>query len=68
MSTYDRSRPSADRYGVTMETLKEELHALNMRKLLSLENHDDAEQADLEKQIRELCGKMNDMQSGNHSV
>jgi TolA-binding protein len=68
MGIYDNSRPTADRYGVTLETLKEELHALNMRKLLSLENHDDAERAKLEQQIRELQGKIEDMKSGGHAV
>jgi TolA-binding protein len=68
MSIYDNSRPSADRYGVTLETLKEELHALNMRVLLSLQNHDDAEQSKLEQQIRELQVKIDDMKSGGHAV
>jgi hypothetical protein len=68
MSIYDSFRLSADRCGVTLETLKEELHALNMRKLLSMENHDETEQANLEKQIRELQVKMNDLQSGDHGV
>jgi TolA-binding protein len=68
MGVYDNSQPSADRYGVTLESLKEQMHALNMRVLLSMENHDDAEQTELKRQIRELQGKIDDMQSGNHSV
>jgi TolA-binding protein len=53
---------------VTLDTLKEQLHSLNMRLLLSLQNHDDAERADLEKQIREMQEKIEDMKSGNHTV
>jgi hypothetical protein len=56
---------SSGRYGITLEDLKRREYSLNMRLLLSLENHDEAMQRDLEQQLREVKGQIDALQCGN---
>jgi hypothetical protein len=56
---------SSGRYGITLEDLKRREYSLNMRLLLSLENHDEAMQRDLEQQLREVKGQIDALQCGS---
>ena len=46
------------RRGITLNVLKDELHSLNRRMLLAMQNHDEAEQARITKEIAAVQEKI----------
>lgn len=47
--------------GITLNVLKDELHSLNRRMLLALQNHDEAEQARITREIAAVQEKISDL-------
>lgn len=44
--------------GITLNALKDELHSLNRRMLLAMQNHDEAEQARITREIAAVQKKI----------
>lgn len=59
-----RSGPQTVKRGVTLNTLKERLHTLNMRMLLAMQNHDGETQEELRKHIAALQEEISRMCEG----
>lgn len=47
--------------GIALNVLKDELHSLNRRMLLALQNHDAAEQARITREIAAVQQKISDL-------
>jgi len=58
MNGYGLSRADLIRRGETLNSLKLQQQSLNMRLLLALQNHDEAMQAELEAQLKEVIGQI----------
>ena len=61
-------RPSGTRpahRGGTLNSLKEELHSLNMRLLLAMQNHDQEAQEDIQAQMTTVRAEMDRMCLGS---
>lgn len=56
--------PAADRTG-TLNDLKEQLHSLNMRMLLAMQNHDEDTQGDLREQMAAVQMEIDQMCLGS---
>lgn len=55
----ENPRPQAR--GTTLNTLKNELYSLNRRMLLAMQNHDEAEQARITREIAEVQQKISSL-------
>ncbi len=64
MNGYGLSRADLIRRGETLNSLKLQQQSLNMRMLLALQNHDEAMQAELEAQLKEISGQIECMGQG----
>lgn len=53
--------------GITLNVLKDELHSLNRRMLLAMQNHDEAEQARITREITTVQEKISDLSFRNQS-
>lgn len=53
------------RRGITLNVLKDELHSLNRRMLLAMQNHDEAEQARITREIAAVQEKISDLSFRN---
>lgn len=53
--------------GITLNVLKDELHSLNQRMLLAMQNHDEAEQARIASEIAAVQKKISDFSLRNPS-
>ena len=51
--------------GITLNGLKDELHSLNRRMLLAMQNHDEAEQARITREIAAVQEKISDLSFRN---
>ena len=60
MSGYHPETTSASR-GVTLNSLKDELHSLNMRMLLAMQHHNEEAQEDIKKQMAAVQAKFDHM-------
>lgn len=68
MGVLERSELSSGRYGVTLEDLKQRRYSLNMRLLLSMQNHDEKMQGDLERQLNELQSQIDAVLAGDRNI
>lgn len=62
MSSY--SKPEPARRGVTLSSLKDSLHSLNMRLLLAMEHHNEEAQEDIKAQMASVQAEIDRMSSG----
>jgi hypothetical protein len=53
---------------VTLEDLKQRRYSLNMRLLLSMQNHDEKMQGDLERQLNELQSQIDAVLAGDRNI
>lgn len=64
MGDYSSSRAILAQRGVTLNILKEEMHALNMRMLLAMQMHDTVEQEELGTQMAEVQKEIDQISCG----
>lgn len=51
--------------GITLNSLKDQLHSLNMRMLLAMQNHNEEAQEELKKQMADVQKDIDRMSLGN---
>lgn len=58
-NNHSAARPAGR--GVTLNSLKDELHSLNMRLLLAIQNHNEEAQEEIKKQMTEVQKEIEQM-------
>ena len=64
MGDYHKSKTAASSRGTTLNSLKDQLHSLNMRMLLAMQNHNEDAQEEIKKQTAEVQREIDRMCSG----
>jgi len=64
MSDYHKSKAAFHSRGVTLNRLKDELHSLNMRMLLAMQNHSQELQEEIKEQITCVQDEIDRMSAG----
>ena len=64
MDGYGLTKAELIRRGVTMNRLKQERHALSMRLLLAMQNHDEAAQEEIQRQMQTVQEQIRCIGSG----
>ena len=70
MGDYQTARTSFTSRGITLNSLKDQLHSLNMRMLLAMQNHNEETQEELKKQMADVQKDIDRMilGSGHHDL
>lgn len=64
MENYQTSRASFVSRGITLNSLKDQLHSLNMRMLLAMQHHNEEAQEDIKKQMADIREEIDRMSLG----
>lgn len=67
MCDYSKSKASFASRGITLNGLRDQLHSLNMRMLLAMQNHNEEAQEDLRQQMAEVQTEIEQMSAGRGS-
>lgn len=64
MGDYPESKATFSGRNITLNSLKDELHSLNMRLLLAIQNHNQEAQEEIKKQMACVQNKIDHMCAG----